>query len=168
MEAVPEGVYIDNGLNRARRRRLVAGIALACIGVALMVVCGILAAHYSHKAAAGWFNDSARQAAAYWDSVRAEESATGRKLSQFTPGERAAVEKAARDKMWSAAYDPKSSNGGQATANALGLAGIVGFFLFSGGLILVLASGGKTRLRQDPGGGSADRHDTGQDTGGAS
>lgn len=114
-------------------------VALALAGIALMAICGPLAAHYSRKAAAAWFNDSARRKAAYSDAVKAEESSTGKKLLQFTPEELTAVGKVVNDRIWSASYDPKPSTADQGTANTLGLLGVSGFFLFVGGGIATIA-----------------------------
>jgi hypothetical protein len=129
------------GLRRGRLRRklpsLSAGIVL--LGIALMAVCAPLAAHYSREAAAAWFNESARRKAAYRDVVREEESSTGRTPAQFTAGEMRAVEKNVEEEIWSASYDPRSSTYNQGIANALGLSGVAGFFLFAAGVVATTA-----------------------------
>jgi hypothetical protein len=101
----------------------------------------MLAAHYSRRAAGAWFDDSSRRSVAYMDVVEAEGPRPDIRLLKPGPEEIAALEQEVDDRTWSAACDPESSNRDQSAANVLGLAGIIGFFLFTGGIALILLPG---------------------------
>lgn len=129
-----QGIAGEKSGVRGGRGLRVFALVLLAVGVLLMLVCGFTAAHYSNRAATQWFDEASRYRAAYEDTMQSVLSQTGESPDGITAETLAETEKAAKDKTWSADYDPPGGGRDQRTANVVGMFGVLGLFVFIGGL----------------------------------